>query len=212
MKILSIAVAVAVLVCGSPQAHAQLSGLLPGKKPAAAGAEAPPTGDALITTYLASQGLVVAAQASLSEALGLKDQMAQLQVEQKTMSSGQMDTDAMKKTRALSKAIQLEIDAKMAEEPELTAAAKAKFAEGLVRYFQAVAGAANLLSQASTFTSSIGANPMALMGKGRTAVYVGKEIPGYVKGLGGTSRSLLQYAMRNNIAAPANATAELDGL
>ena len=100
----------------------------------------------------------------------------------------------------------------MAKQPELSAAAKAQFAEGLVRYFQAVGGAANLLSQASTFTSSLGANPMALMGKGKTAVYVGKLIPGYVKGLGGTSRSLLQYAKRNNIAIPANATAELDGL
>lgn len=212
MKILSIAVAIAILACGSPPAHAQLSGLFPGKKPAAAGAEAPPTGDALITTYSTSQGLVVAAQASLSDALGLKDRLAQLQVEQKTMSSGQMDTDALKKTRALSTATQLEIDAAMAKQPELSAAAKTKFAEGLVRYFQAVAGATNLLSQASTFTSTLGANPMALMGKGRTAVYVGKLIPGYVKDLGGTSRSLLQYAKRNNIATPANATAELDGL
>lgn len=212
MKILSTAVVVAILSSVSPQVHAQFSGLLPGKKQPAAGAEAPPTGDALITTYITSQGLVVAAQESLSEALGLKDQMALLQVEQKTMSSGQMDTDAMKKTRALSDAVQLQINAKLAEEPELTAAAKAKFAEGLVRYFQAVGGAANLLSQASTFVNSIGANPMALIGKGRTAVYVGKEIPGYVKGLGGTSRSLLQYAKRNNISTPANATAELDGL
>lgn len=212
MKILSIAVAVVILASTSLPAHAQLSNLLSGKKPAAAGAQAPPTGDALITTYSQSQGLVVAAQASLTDALGLKDQLAKLQVEQKTMSSGQMDTDAMKKTRALSDATQLVIDAALAEQPELSAAAKTKFAEGLVRYFQAVGGAANLVSQASTFTSSLGANPMALMGKGKTAVYVGKLIPGYVKSLGGTSRSLLQYAKRNNIKIPTNATAELDGL
>jgi hypothetical protein len=50
------------------------------------------------------------------------------------------------------------------------------------------------------------------MGKARTALWVGKETPGYVKGLGTTTRQLFSFAKSSGIKPPANATAALDDL
>lgn len=213
MKKQIVAISVA-LACLSAPSHAQFKlPTVPGlTKPAQPATNAPPSGDALLATFSQSQGLVMAAQQTFADALGLKDQLAGLQAEQKAMSSGAVDMDAMKKRKELSTTVQLAIDARMAEQPELTTASRAKFAEGLVNYLKAAVGARNLLVEASNFGGSLGANPMALMGKARTAMYVAKETPGYVKGVAGTTRSLLDFAKRNNIKTPANATAALDGL
>jgi len=211
MKKLLIAATVVVALAAAPSANAQFSKLPFGKKSADKDAGAA-DGTALVSTFDRSQALVLSAQTHLTDALGLKDQLALLQAEQKAMSSGQTDTDALKKRRALSDAAQKAIDARVAEQPELSDAARGRFAEGLVDYVKAVGSTGELTAQASGFMKNAGANPMALMGNAKTAAYVGKEVPGYVKGLGSTTRALLQYAKRNSIAAPANATAALDGL
>lgn len=210
MKKTVIALAVALVACASLPANAQLGKLF--GKSESTNAAAAPSADALVVTFSQSQALVISAQQTLGEALGLKDKLALSQAEQQAMASGQLNLDALKKTREYSETAQAAIDAAMAEQPELSTEARAKFTEGLVGYVNALGGAHNLLTQASAFTSSASSNPMSLMGSARTALYVGKEIPGYVKGLGSSTRTLLVYAKRNNIEAPENATAALDGL
>lgn len=172
----------------------------------------PPNADALVVTFSQSQGLVLKAQETFASALGMKDEVTLLQAEQKAMASGAVDVESMKKRKAVSESTQQAIDARMAAQPELTAAARTEFSHGLVDYLKAVVGARNLLLQAQQFTGSIGANPLAVVGKAKSAMYVGKETPGYVKNMAGTTKALLAYAKRNNIETPKNATAALDGL
>lgn len=210
-----ILVVATILVCAIAPAQAQFKFELPslGSKPSVGETAAtPPSGDALVTTFQQSQASVLIAQSTLAEALGLKDQAMLAQAEVKRLSSGQLDLDGMKKNRELSDGLQLDIAARMATQPQLTADARAKFSTGLFQYLQAVAGARNLLVQSQQYFSSVGANPMAVMGKAKSALWVGKETPGYVKGLVSTSKVMLEYAKRNAIKTPANATAELDGL
>lgn len=209
-KMLVLACAIAAFA--AMPAHAGLN--LPGfakAKPAETSADAP-SGDALVTGFLASHGAVVSAQQALSSALGLKDQVAQLDAEAKRLGSGQLDVDAMKKSRALSDAAQARIAEALAAKPALTTQQREQFVVGLVEYGKALLGARRLLGQSQAFVSSVGANPMALMGKARVAMWVGKEMPGYVKGLGTTTRDVFAYAKSNGIKPPANATAALDGL
>lgn len=206
------AVALLAMATASIPAHAQVSALF-GKKPAAPATGAPaPTGDALVDSFGQAQGHVFSAQHSLAEALGLKDQLALLQAEQKAMASGQVDLDAMKKRRTLADSVQAAIDARMVEQPELGAGSRAKFTEGLVSYIKAAVSSRAIVMQAQAYGQSIGLNPMALLGKARGAAYVVKEAPGFVKGMTGTTKALLAYAKRNKIEVPKNATAALDGL
>ncbi|SJZ76625.1 hypothetical protein [Novilysobacter spongiicola] len=211
MKKIATALTVILAASASLPAHAQL-GKLFGKNADPAQAAAAPSADSLIVSFSQSQALLINAQSTLGEALGLKDQLAEAQATQQAMASGQLDHDAMKKTREYSEAMQAAIDQAMEDQPELSVEARAKFTEGLVGYLAALAGARHLVGEASAFTSSATSNPLMLIGQARSALYVGKEIPGYVKNLGTTTRSLLAYAKRNNIEAPENATAALDGL
>ncbi|MFC3815003.1 hypothetical protein [Lysobacter sp. GCM10012299] len=215
MNKLTLAVSAALVFVGAP-VHAQFKLPGMGAKPAAAEASAtttPQSGDVLVTSFLQSQEQVVAAQTTLARALGLDDQATRAQAEAKRLSSGQLDQeDGLKKHRQLSEALQVDLVATMEAQPALTAEARATFATGLVEYLKAVVGARDLLAQAKSYTASVGANPMALVGKGASVLWVGKQIPGYVTALATTSKALLDYAKRNNIETPANATAALDGL
>ncbi|HZH43877.1 MAG TPA: hypothetical protein VEY50_07345 [Lysobacter sp.] len=194
----------------SVNAQLQLPGL--GAKRSGGATSEAPSGDALVDSFVQSQTLVVKAQATLAEALSLTDELAKLQAEQKRLSSGQLDTDALRTSRELSRATQDAIDAALAAQPQLSAAQREKFAEGLVDYVRAVGGGHSLLTSAQRYVSTAGSNPLALVGKAKAALWVGKEIPGYVKGLAATTRQLIDYAKRNKVKTPANATAALDGL
>lgn len=208
----SLLIAGIALALGAGQAHAglKLPGL--GKKDDATAATQAPSGDALVDAFLKSQGSVVAAQADLAAALDLKAEVAKLEAEKKRLGAGQLDIDAMKKSREISAAVQAEIDAKIAAQPQLSTEQRKHFTTGLAHYGVALLGARGLLQQAQQFTAAVGSNPMSMMGKARTALWVGKETPGYVKGVAGTTRQLFAFAKSNGIKPPANATAALDGL
>lgn len=201
----------AVMMFATGNAHAGLK--LPSlTKAPAEGSTAAPSGDTLIDAFQASHFSVVQAQGQLAAALGLKDKAAMIDAEIKRFGSGQLDLDAMKKSREISQDMAAAIQAKMDEKPQLTAEQRDYFTAGLIHYAKAVVGARALVLQAQQFTASVGSNPMALMGKARTALWVGKETPGYVKGMGGATRQLFSFAKSNGIKPPANATAALADL
>lgn len=204
------------LACTAANAQLKMPGF--GKKADSAGATAkpadtaPPSGDALVTAFQTSQLSVLDAQLSLGEALALKDKVAEMQATRQRLASGQVDTDALKKSRETSTAAQAAIDAAIAAAPQLSAEQKSKFVEGLVHYGKAALGTKAMVGQAQQFTASVGANPMGLMGKARTAMWVGKETPGYAKDVVATTKQLFAFAKRNGIEPPANATAALGDL
>lgn len=209
----SLLAAAIALACLSMPAFAQFKmPSLPGKSKPAEESATPPSGDALVLAFSDSNRQLMTAQAVLLEALGLKDELARLQAEQKALGSGPLDTDALKKIRVTSDATTAAIDARIAAQPELTAEARKTFGKGLVEYLKAAVAARALVGQAQQFTSSVTGNPLALRGKAGTAMYVGKEMPGYMKNIGASTRALFAFAKRNNIETPANATAQLNSL
>ena len=208
----TILVASALMLFTASAANAGLKLPSFGKSAGANTAAPAPSGDALIDAFQASQSSVIQAQGALAAALGLKDQATQIDAEIKRYGSGQLDLEAMKKSRDLSANVAAAIQAKLDEKPVLNAQQREQFTGGLVHYAKAVIGARQLVLQAQQFTTSVGKNPMALMGKARTALWVGKETPGYAKGLGGATRQLFSFAKSNGIKPPANATAALDSL
>lgn len=214
MKHYIIAISIAVASLTAAPANAQLGNLLGKVKAPSAGATttAAPNNDALVQSFHQSLGLVLTAQATVAEALDLKQELDLLRSEQQAIGGGAVDLDAMKKATKLSESAQKAIDKRLAAQPELTASSRAKFGDALVQYVRAAAGGAQLLASAQGFAASVGANPMALVGKAKTASWVAKETPGYVKALGSTTRSLIEYGKRNGVKTPAQATAALQGL
>lgn len=211
MKKSLVAAAIAI-ACLSTPAMAQLKmPSLPGKsKPAEAAAA--PSGDALVVAFSDSNRQLLTAQSSLLEALGLKDELAKLQAEQKALGSGALDTPALKKISLQSASASAAISQALESQPELSKEARKTFARGLVEYLAAAVAARDLVVQAQQFTSSAAGNPMSLMGKAGTAMYVGKETPAYMKNIGTSTKALFAFAKRNNIETPANATAQLNDL
>lgn len=205
---MSIAVLIAAFLA-SP-AHAQFSNLF-SKKPAASatGSGEAPSGDSLVSGYQTVSSHVVNSQLALAESLGLKDQMALLQAEQKSIVAGQTDTDAMKKTRSVTDATAKEITAKLDAQPKLEGQARGKFTEGLLEYLKAAVATKQLVGVAQQWGSGGVTGLGGLAGKGKAAMWVAKETPGLAKTVGATTRALLAYAKRNNIETPANATAAL---
>lgn len=208
----SVVAAAIAIACLSTPAMAQLKlPSLGGKSKSSESAPAP-SGDALVLAFSEANRQLLTAQSSLLEALGLKDELAKLQAEQKALGSGALDTAALKKISHISDSASAAIAKSMEAQPKLSAEARKTFARGLVEYLAAAVAARELVAQAQQFTASATGNPLSLVGKAGTAMYVVKEAPGYMKNIGTTTKALFAFAKRNNIEIPANATAQLDGL
>lgn len=218
-------IAVIVSATFALPAHAQMSrlkGLMGGD----ASAEAAPAvataapdeaaQDALVQRFSASQAHSLQAQMAFAKAFGLAEQVQLLEAERLALSSGSVNTDTLKKARSVSESVQIALDERQAQKPELSDEARAHYAEGLVAMLQSVAEARKLTMEASGFAASVkslGPMQMALVGRKLMAgVWIAKESPGYVRGLYSSSKSAMTYARASKINVPANADSMLDAL
>lgn len=157
----------------------------------------------LVTSFVESNTLVLGAQIKFAEAFGLQDQVALLQAEQLSLSSGATDTAAMKKAKSVSANAQAAIDERMAQQPELTAESRTAYTEGLVSYALAVVAARAVVKNANEAGSSLLSNPLQAAGAGAgAALYVVKEAPGYLQRLVQTGKLVFEYGQRNKIDTP----------
>ena len=206
VKKLIIGLSMVVLALAAGPASAQFAGL--SAKKAKGGADP----EALVVTFQESQAHALDAQVSFAEAFGLQDVATNLKVEQQNLSSGQLDQDALKKTREISQSAQQAINAKMEETPELDADSRGKFTEGLVHYGKALISAKAAADAAPGVASSISSNPMSLNASARTGLAVAKQVPDYFNNLRKSTAMVFAYGKRNNIEPPAEATSLLAGL
>lgn len=197
----------------------KLKALVGGAESGEPAAVAAPDGamqDALVNRFVTSQSHSLKAQAEFAKAFGLAEQVQMLEAERIALSSGAVDLAQMKKTVSVSESAQVAIDERLAAQPELSAEAKAHYAEGLVALLQAVMEGRKLATEASNFTAgmkTLGAVQLATMNrKLAVGAWVAKESPGYVKGLYGSTRSALTFARAAKIKTPGNAESMLDGL
>lgn len=207
--VLAIAITLAAVAIHAPQAAAQFGGLLNrggGEQAAAPGAQA------FVDSFVTSYTQVITAQVYFSEALGLKDQVDLLKAEQQALGSGAVDSDRLKKVSEVSANAQRAIEERQQAQPALDASSKDAYGKGLIALFEGVMTGREVAQNAGGISAGIGSNPMNLVGAGRTAAYVVKEVPGYLKNLKASAKLAMEFGKNNGIKAPANATGLLEGL
>lgn len=168
-----------------------------------------PDAKAFVASFVESYSQVLTAQVHFSEALGLKDQVDLLKAEQQAMASGSVDTERLKKVSEVSANAQRAIDERQQAQPELDTEAKAAYGKGLGSLFDGLMTGRDVVSNAQAVGNSLGSNPMSLMGAGKTAAFVVKEAPGYLKNLQESAKLAMAFGKSNGVEAPANATSLL---
>ena len=204
-------------------AHAQFGGLknLVGGAPsgeAAATSVVPDEAaqEALVQRFVASQTHSLQAQIAFAQAFGLAEQVQLLEAERLALSSGSVNTDTLKKVRAVSDDMQAQLNGIQDQQPELSAESRAHYAEGLASLLLSVAEARKLAMEAGGFAAGLkdlGPMQMATVGRKLMAgAWIAKESPGYVRGLYGSTKSAFTFARASKVQIPDNADAMLDGL
>ncbi len=167
----------------------------------------------MVNHFVTSYGSLLSAQMRFAEAFDLKDQVSLLSAERESLSSGAVDSSGLKKVKSTSETAQKEIDARMAEEKELSTEGKKTYTAGLLDYAKALLEASKTVKAAEQFTNAAKGNPQGLLStEGRTASYVAKEAPGYASNLQSSSKLAISFAQRNKIEVPKEATSALDGM
>lgn len=172
--------------------------------------------EALVQRFVASQTHSIRAQTAFAQAFGLAEQVQLLEAERLALSSGSVNTDALRKARSVSENVQKALDERQAQQPELTDEARAHYAEGLDALLQSAVEARRLSGEAMGFAAGLQElGPMQLATVGRKLVagaWIAKETPGYVRGLYTSTRSAMTFARASRVSVPENADSMLDSL
>lgn len=208
MKKIFLALAVSAAILSPCASNAQFGGLLNRNEQQSNA----PDAKAFVSSFVTSNNHLLTAQVHFAEALGLKDQVELLKAEQQALGSGSIDTDRLKKVSEVSANAQRAIDERQGAQPALDAEAKAAYGEGLISLFSGVMTGRDVVKNAQAVGSSLGSNPMSLMGDARTAAYVVKEAPAYLKNMQSSAKAAMQFGKNNGVEAPSNATSLLDDM
>ncbi len=168
----------------------------------------------LLHHFQGSYSGLLTAQSRFAEAFGLKDEASKLAAEAKSLGSGPVDASTLEKVKSTSEEAQKLIDAKMAEEQELSVEGKKSYGIGLSSYAIALFEAAKTVEAGKQFAGRAQSNPLGALlgGELGAAFYVIKEVPGYFTNLQASSSMAMSYANRNKIEVPKDATSMLDGM
>lgn len=205
----------ALVGVGTASAQGFLDRLKPAATPTEGDQPQPPTmtNDALILSFVTSQAHLLSAQANFLEAFDLKDDASLLRTERDSLSSGAVDNSKLKKIESISEEAQKKIDAKMAEEREISANGRELYSAGLINFTAALMEGVKTVEAAKQFVGSAKSNPLALLSnEARSAAYVAKEAPGYFINLKKSAGMAISYGKRNKIEAPADATSMMDDM
>ena len=187
-----------------------LGGLMGGKS----SAEKAPVGgdvvaqqDQLVKEYVAADRGVLRGQAKMAEALGLKQRAATLAATADALTSGSTQDNLSEADKVVSEG-NAELAARMKENPELDAAAKARYKEGLVDTAKAVRSYAGLKSRFDAFKTALSSTPMVLP-KLSAGPYIVRSFPGNAKNLGSSMSMAVDFARSQRIEVPKDATSAI---
>lgn len=191
-------------VCFAGVAAAQFGGLanaLPGSSKSSGGV----TAEALVKSYVTGTQYVLASDAKLLSALGLKDQAAKSELSAKNLTEGATTAgleDAQKVQTESSKVFAETLDAKKVE---LDAEGKKTFTLGLVDLAKGITSYTNMSSDVSSFKPS----PTSIGGAAGAAMFVVKTLPDTSANLMNTLKRAVAFAKENKIEVPKEATSLL---
>lgn len=202
-------VLMAVALATASASYAGLGGLgdmLGGKKPAdSAGADISGQQTQLVKSYINAGKDVMSANGYMAEALGLKAQAVN--------ASAISDSMSAKDIEAQDKAIS--VDAEAVSNALKTGAtlkdneAKMKYGKGLLALANGVKKYIAMKNDASTFGKSLtNVNPMQLTGV-QSGAYIAKNLPTRISDLTNTLKSAVDFARKNGVEVPADATSIL---
>jgi hypothetical protein len=172
--------------------------------------------DALVKQYTVAVTDVTSSQQMFAEALGLKQEVAEIQESIDVLESGAvMDEDAIERVTASSNELNEQLQAKMAESGELSAEAKAQYSKGFLPLLKGLYETKKVGDEAQTYIGSAKQtistasmmNKMSVTNKLSAGMYVAKEMPGFSKNLFNTSKDLFAFAKKQGIPVPDDATA-----
>lgn len=173
--------------------------------------------DSLVQSFIASQSEVLAAQALLAKAYGLKEQADACEAQEAALKSSGTDADTLKKAVDISDSANAAISEQQAKQATLTTDEKAYYAQSLPHFAKGVVGTRNVVSQAEKFTESAkgsaGLSALTMgVSKLKAGLFVAKSMPSYSKSLYDVFRKTVSISQNNGVAVPSDATAALQGL
>ncbi|MGZ5772944.1 hypothetical protein [Ramlibacter sp.] len=182
---------------------------LPGKSSGGSQADLGGQQTALVKNFIAANVDVLKANAKMADALGLKGKAGDADATVQSLSSGATDKDSASKAATAVGDTGGAIAAKLAEKPQLDAAAKATYAAGLVHL---VAGARKFSGMGKDVTDMSNglksASPMQLPSLGG-ATYVVSNFPTSASNVTKALKNAIDFAKSNGIEVPADATSAL---
>lgn len=181
-----------------------------------------------VDSYSAQEGLVkqygvaatdiTFAQQLFAEALGLKQEVADIQEAIDALKSGAvMDKDTIARVTELSTELNAKLQAKIAEGEELSAESKKKYASAFLPLFKGLYESKKIGVEATKFidgaqqtiSSASIVEKLSVVNKLSAGMYVAKELPGFTMSLYDTSKSLFNFAKSQSIPVPADPTGEI---
>jgi hypothetical protein len=164
----------------------------------------------LVRNFVAANVDVLKANSKMADALGLKGKAGDAEAVAQQLSSGATaDKDSATKSSTAVGDTSGAIAARLAEKPQLDAAAKATFAAGLVHMVSGVRKYAGLGKDVSDMSSGLkSASPMQLASMGGAA-YVVSNFPTSATNVSKALKNAIDFAKDNGIEVPADATQAL---
>jgi len=197
---------VAVLALTPVAANAGMFDAVPsmgGSSSSAAGGDPVTAQDKLVADYIISDKLVLAGQAKMAEALGLKTEAAKFQARADGLQSNNLSNkDDIAQSEASVKAIE---DAQAAH-PTLDKNSKATYAAGLAGLVSGVVKYIALKDGVQSLSSSISSASPMMLPKLQTGAFLVKSFPASAKNLVGAVQSATQFAKDQKIPVPADAS------
>lgn len=188
-----------------------LGGLVGGKsssEKAPVGGDVVAQQDQLVKEYVTADRGVLLGQSKMAEALGLKQRAATLAATADALTSGSTQDNLSEADKVVSES-NAELAARMKENPELDAASKKLYRDGLVDTAKAVRSYVGLKSRFDAFRTALSsASPMVLPKLG-AGTYIVKSFPGNAKNLGSSMSMAVDFARSQRIDVPKDATSAI---
>ncbi|MEJ1959758.1 MAG: hypothetical protein WDM70_10335 [Nitrosomonadales bacterium] len=161
--------------------------------------------DKLIVDYITADQFVLAGQAKMAEALGLKTEAAAFQAKADGINKDNVaDSDKSISSDAV-KAIQ----EAQAKHPVLDNQAKANYALGVVSLAKGVLKYVSMKDSFQNFSKSLSSAPMTMLPKLATGAAIVKSLPTNAKNMSDALSSAVQFSKDEHISLPNDASASV---
>lgn len=180
-------------------------------------AAAAPNEDAMVQSFVQSQGEILAAQVLLAKAYGLKDQAEACEAQATALKSSGVDTDTLKKTVDVSNSANAAIAAQQDKQAALTTQEKTYYAQSLPHFAVGVLGTRQVVEDAEQFAGAArGSMGLSALSGGatklRAGMFIAHAMPSYSKNVYEVFRKTVEIGRNNGVQVPSDATAALGGI